>query len=105
MKYPENDVALTGNGDGFVVEDTEYQVHLAESIEIKQVCALVLVDCDCLITIGIPQKPKCNIHRAMKNANVNCENDRDVTGVGACACGCHGCFVPHSMVDFQKGER
>jgi hypothetical protein len=27
------------------------------------------------------------------------------TGVGACACARHGCFVPHSVVDFQKGER
>ncbi|KAG1800552.1 hypothetical protein EV424DRAFT_1332065, partial [Suillus variegatus] len=27
------------------------------------------------------------------------------TGVGATACAHHGCFVPHSVVDFQKGER
>ncbi|KAI6039496.1 hypothetical protein EDC04DRAFT_2568368, partial [Pisolithus marmoratus] len=27
------------------------------------------------------------------------------TGIGATACAWHGCFVPHSMVDFQKGER
>ncbi|KAG2078324.1 hypothetical protein BDR04DRAFT_998436, partial [Suillus decipiens] len=26
------------------------------------------------------------------------------TGVGATACAHHGCFVPHSVVDFQKGE-
>jgi hypothetical protein len=26
-------------------------------------------------------------------------------GVGAAACPRHGCFVPHSVVDFQKGER
>ena len=39
MKYPENDVALTSKGEGFVVEDAQYQVHLAESIEIKQVPA------------------------------------------------------------------
>ncbi|KAG2028407.1 hypothetical protein BDR03DRAFT_809500, partial [Suillus americanus] len=25
--------------------------------------------------------------------------------IGGCACAQHGCFVPHSMVDFQKGER
>jgi len=29
----------------------------------------------------------------------------DATGIGASACGRHGCFVPHSVVDFQKGER
>ncbi|KAG1859409.1 hypothetical protein C8R48DRAFT_673951 [Suillus tomentosus] len=27
------------------------------------------------------------------------------TGVGATACARHGCFVPHAVVDFQKGER
>ncbi|KAG2086750.1 uncharacterized protein F5147DRAFT_557948, partial [Suillus discolor] len=27
------------------------------------------------------------------------------TGIGGVACSRHGCFVPHSMVDFQKGER
>ncbi|KAI6038061.1 hypothetical protein EDC04DRAFT_2570386, partial [Pisolithus marmoratus] len=27
------------------------------------------------------------------------------TGIGATACAQHGCFFPHSMVDFQKGER
>ncbi|KAG1863200.1 hypothetical protein DFJ58DRAFT_656481 [Suillus subalutaceus] len=25
--------------------------------------------------------------------------------IGGCACARHGCFVPHAMVDFQKGER
>ncbi|KAG1882239.1 hypothetical protein F4604DRAFT_1921982 [Suillus subluteus] len=29
----------------------------------------------------------------------------EATGIGGCACARHGCFVPHSMVDFQKGER
>ncbi|KAG1739749.1 hypothetical protein EDB19DRAFT_1895447 [Suillus lakei] len=27
------------------------------------------------------------------------------TGVGATACARHGCFVPHAVVNFQKGER
>ncbi|KAG2045828.1 hypothetical protein BDR06DRAFT_900116 [Suillus hirtellus] len=25
--------------------------------------------------------------------------------IGGVACARHSCFVPHSMVDFQKGER
>ena len=29
----------------------------------------------------------------------------EVTGIGAIACARHGCFVPHSVVDFQKGEQ
>ena len=27
------------------------------------------------------------------------------TGIGAAACGRHGCFFPQGVVDFQKGER
>jgi hypothetical protein len=33
------------------------------------------------------------------------QKNLDATGVGACACARHGCFVPHTMVDFQKGEK
>jgi len=40
----------------------------------------------------------------MNAANLNRKN-RDATGIGACACARHGCFVPHTVVDFQKGER
>ncbi|KAG2141447.1 uncharacterized protein EDB93DRAFT_1105726 [Suillus bovinus] len=29
----------------------------------------------------------------------------EATGIGGCACAQHRCFVPHSMVNFQKGER
>jgi hypothetical protein len=32
-------------------------------------------------------------------------NNLEATGIGACACSRHGCFVPHCVVDFQKGER
>lgn len=37
MKYPENDVSLMSKGEGYVVEDTKYQSHLAESKESRQV--------------------------------------------------------------------
>ena len=29
----------------------------------------------------------------------------DCTGKGACGCARHGAFIPHCVVDFQKGER
>lgn len=29
----------------------------------------------------------------------------DRTGIGACACGRHGCFVPNGIADFFKGEQ
>lgn len=27
------------------------------------------------------------------------------TGIGAAACARHGCFVPHAVVNFTKGEK
>ncbi|KAG1857639.1 hypothetical protein C8R48DRAFT_607105, partial [Suillus tomentosus] len=50
------------------------------------------------------QKSSCSNHRAVNAANTNRSNLR-ATGVGATACARHGCFVPHAVVDFQKGER
>lgn len=40
----------------------------------------------------------------MNEANVVRSNLR-ATGIGATACARHGCFVPHSIVDFYKGEQ
>ncbi|KAG1734430.1 uncharacterized protein EDB91DRAFT_1238429 [Suillus paluster] len=44
------------------------------------------------------------IIRAVNQANA-AQHKLESTGIGGVACGQHGCFVPHSMVDFQKGER
>ncbi|KAG1732282.1 hypothetical protein EDB19DRAFT_1640300, partial [Suillus lakei] len=49
-------------------------------------------------------KLSCSNHRAVNAANIQRSNLR-ATGVGATACARHGCFVPHAVVDFQKGER
>ncbi|KAI0277495.1 hypothetical protein BGY98DRAFT_904820, partial [Russula aff. rugulosa BPL654] len=46
----------------------------------------------------------CQNHRAVNNANTSRTHLR-ATGVGATACARHGCFVPHSVVDFYKGEQ
>ncbi|KAG2049430.1 hypothetical protein BDR06DRAFT_984372 [Suillus hirtellus] len=43
------------------------------------------------IAKDVIQPSKCNNHRAVNQANV-------------CVCAHHGCFVPHLVVDFQKGE-
>ncbi|KAG1877557.1 hypothetical protein F4604DRAFT_1924204 [Suillus subluteus] len=50
------------------------------------------------------QKSTCSNHRAVNATNIQRSNLR-ATGVGATACARHGCFVPHAVVDFQKGER
>jgi hypothetical protein len=53
----------------------------------------------------IPQKSeKCHNHSALSSANMNKAN-LDATGIFCMACARHGCFVPHSAVDLQKGER
>ncbi|KAH9983732.1 hypothetical protein BJV77DRAFT_966605 [Russula vinacea] len=80
MRHPENDVTLA-DGLAFMVETKPYLKHISESRDIKQACFL-----------------------AMNAANLDRKN-RDATGIGACACARHGSFVPHTVVDFQKGER
>lgn len=54
--------------------------------------------------LNLTQKSTCNNHRAVSQANANRHN-LEATGIGATACARHGCFCPHSVVDFQKGER
>ncbi|KAI6141233.1 hypothetical protein BKA82DRAFT_4362346 [Pisolithus tinctorius] len=49
-------------------------------------------------------KSDCNNHWAVNQANAQ-RNKLELTGIGGCACARHGCFVPHAMVDFQKGEQ
>ena len=50
------------------------------------------------------QKSTCNEHHAVNDRFIKYKG-LDVTGVGATACGRHGCFCPGAVVDFQKGER
>lgn len=83
-KNPKDDVSLS-DGRAFVVEDRPYQAHLRIAKEIKE-------------------KSTCHQHRAVKEGNLNRQN-LECTGVGAAACARHGCWCPHAVVDFQKGER
>ena len=50
------------------------------------------------------KQSNCSNHQAVNQANAQ-RNQLTVTGISGCACAQHGCFVPHSMVDFQKGEQ
>ncbi|GBE83152.1 hypothetical protein SCP_0501990 [Sparassis crispa] len=84
MKHPEEDVALS-DGQAFMVGQEDYKAHLAVAMESHQ-------------------RSTCHEHRAVNQANVDCAN-LDATGIGATACVRHGFFVPHTVVDFQKGER
>ncbi|KAG1721504.1 uncharacterized protein EDB91DRAFT_1240303 [Suillus paluster] len=79
MKIPEDNVSLA-DGKGYMVTEGPYQAHIHDS------------------------KSTCSNHRAVNATNIQRSNLR-ATGVGATACARHGCFVPHAVVDFQKGER
>ncbi|KAI6014204.1 hypothetical protein EDC04DRAFT_2870687 [Pisolithus marmoratus] len=81
MNKPELDVALS-DGKGYMVAEVPYQSHLKQSLDSKEVRGLMVIN-----------------HRVINAANIN------KSGIGAMACAQHGCFVPHSVVDFQKGER
>ncbi|KAI6008480.1 hypothetical protein EDC04DRAFT_2907147 [Pisolithus marmoratus] len=84
MNKPELDVALS-DGKGYMVAEVPYQSHLKQSLDSKE-------------------RSTCSNHRAINAANINKSNLQS-TGIDATACAQHGCFVPHSVVDFQKGER
>jgi hypothetical protein len=104
MRRPDGDITLM-DGTGFFVEEAPYQRHLKTAVELKQVRLKSTITSFQLFTLTITsKKPTCVNHKAANEARSG-RNNLDVTGVGACACGRHGCFVPHTMVDFQKGER
>lgn len=81
---PFDEVWLS-DGLGFMVGKDRYKMHLAEAADTVE-------------------KSSCNNHRAVNQANA-ARHKLESTGIGGVACARHGCFVPHSMVDFQKGER
>ncbi|KAF8833305.1 hypothetical protein BDN67DRAFT_992862 [Paxillus ammoniavirescens] len=49
-------------------------------------------------------RSKCNNHWAVNQANAN-QHKLEATGIRGCACAHHGCFVPHAVINFQKGEQ
>ncbi|KAG1795293.1 uncharacterized protein HD556DRAFT_1364311 [Suillus plorans] len=81
---PFDEVWLS-DGLGFMVGKDRYKMHLAEAADTVE-------------------KSSCNNHRAVNQANA-ARHKLESTGIGGVACARHGCFVPHSMVDFQKGEK
>ena len=54
--------------------------------------------------IGIGQARTCHRYDAIDKANLVRQHLIHM-GIGGSACGRHGCFVPHCVVDFQKGEQ
>ncbi len=84
LKNPQSDVALR-DGTGFLVTTSTYENHLD-------------------ITSGTQEKSNCANHKAVNQA-LRPRKHVDNTGIGAIACARHGFFVPHSVVNFKKGEQ
>jgi len=100
MRRPEDDVSLS-DGELFMVRRAPYSEHLSTAPQKQPVSSNGM-----WVRLALTQfkKSKCNNHRAQNNGNMH-RNHLDCTGKGACACARHGAFVPHCVVDFQKGER
>ncbi|KAK7692299.1 hypothetical protein QCA50_003924 [Cerrena zonata] len=84
MKYPEQDIALS-DGHGYMVGKAGFDEYMKVAPNPGKAAMT------------------CNEHDAVKSQN-STRAHLDATGIGAVACGRHGCFVPHSVVNFQKGE-
>ncbi|KAL4070615.1 hypothetical protein J3A83DRAFT_4358749 [Scleroderma citrinum] len=83
-KDPNNEVQLM-DGKGFMVESMPYKEYLKGST-------------------NVVERSDCSNHHAVNYANAD-RNQLASTSISGCACARHGCFVPHAMVDFQKGEQ
>ncbi|KAF8230363.1 hypothetical protein L208DRAFT_1282338 [Tricholoma matsutake] len=57
-----------------------------------------------ILSLTTNWRPTCNEHHAMNDWFIKYKG-LDVTRIGATTCGCHGCFCPGVVVDFQKGEQ
>ncbi|KAI6137694.1 hypothetical protein BKA82DRAFT_4334621 [Pisolithus tinctorius] len=73
------------DGKGYMVASQPYKEYLSSTKNVVEIS-------------------DCSNHRAVNQANANWQQLAS-TGIGGCACAQHGCFVPHAMVDFQKGEQ
>ncbi|KIK72726.1 hypothetical protein PAXRUDRAFT_21652 [Paxillus rubicundulus Ve08.2h10] len=83
-KKPDDQVFLM-DGKGYIVGQKKYHDYLKAAKD-------------------APERSDCNNHRAVNQANAH-RHKLEATKIGGCACARHGCFIPHSLVDFQKGER
>ncbi|KIJ16596.1 hypothetical protein PAXINDRAFT_75122 [Paxillus involutus ATCC 200175] len=79
----DDDFDLTG-GSGYFTALPHYQAHLK---------------------IADDKQPKstCHEHKAVNQVHAT-QKHLAATGIRAIACARHGCFVPDTVVDFQKGE-
>ncbi|KAI5987916.1 hypothetical protein F5J12DRAFT_728321 [Pisolithus orientalis] len=102
INVPDQDINLSESFARTFVMDGNFKAeHMLPKNAAEEVW---LMDGNGFMTDCIMQKSDCNNHWAVNQANAQ-RNKLELTGIGGCACVRHGCFVPHAMVDFQKGEQ
>ena len=102
MRREKDDIALA-DGHAFFVEDKAYKIQLTKAVDTPQV--RTMQPSTTVSLMNFPAKRStCNDHKAVSQANAERHN-LEATGIGAVACSRHGAFVPHTVVDFQKGEK
>ncbi|KAJ8474293.1 hypothetical protein ONZ45_g16002 [Pleurotus djamor] len=85
LKSSQNEVLLR-DGLAYLVTSSTYESHLEATHE-KQ------------------QRSTCANHKAVNLSGRSSKAHLDMTGIGALSCARHGFFVPHSVVNFKKGEQ
>ena len=104
MKRPEDDVPIA-DGHAFMVRKGPYKAHLAATLKRPDPVRPFLHDVYTFTQGWIKREPlTCNDHRAVLESRKKKKDHLDVNGIGAAACSRHGCFIPHSVVDFPNGE-
>ena len=93
MKDDSDDVAL-GDGLGYMVDKKRFDAY------VEKISVLQKTRTDTAKKSGAQE---CHDHRAVSQQN-HSQAHLDARGIGAVACGHHGCFYPNSVVNFRKGE-
>ena len=101
-KRPDDQTWLM-DGLGYMVTRPDYHEYLKETHHPLEVIDLLRTAMYTIIDID-NQRSGCNNHQAVNQANAG-RGKLEATGIGGSACAQHGCFFPHSVVDFQKGEK
>lgn len=106
MKNPHDDVPLA-DGHGFMVTTGPFREYLQEAGRRKMPVSLPIEPASAsdqmFARFPQSQPSTCNDHRAVLTQHLKKAN-LESTGIGICACSRHGFFIPHTGVDFQKGE-
>ena len=104
MRRPDLDIMLTDGQEGYMVEEVRFKEYLNAAKEMHGV-NLIHVSSFCFSFDLLNQRPSCRNHRAVNAAQSDNRRNLDATGIVASCCARHGCFVPTSVCDLQKGER